>query len=80
MLHTMMRFLGSECVSISIKEGEVASQIPQIISWIREQMGMTQLEALDTRKCFIILDFMALNARIMVIVLTRTAIVTQPQM
>lgn len=69
----MMRFMGSGCVPMSIKRGEVASKLSQIIIRIREQMGMTQLEALDTSKHFIVPGFMALNARIMVIVLTRTA-------
>lgn len=42
-----MVFPCSDSVSLSIKGGDVANQIPQRTSWIRVQMGMTNLGAPD---------------------------------
>ena len=73
LLHTMMRFLGSECESMSMKGGEVPNQVPQITTWIREQMGMTELKAPDSSRYLIVLPgFTALNAKITVMVLAKT--------
>jgi hypothetical protein len=58
---------------MSIKGGEVASQIPQKISWIRVQMGMTEFTAPDTSNHLIVLPgFIILKDRITVIVLAKT--------
>jgi hypothetical protein len=48
LLHRMMTWPCSECASVSIKGGEVPSQIPQRLSWIRVQMGTMKFGVHDT--------------------------------
>ena len=47
LLQIMTVFPCSDCRSLSIKGGDVTNQMPQRISWIRVQMGMTKLGAPD---------------------------------
>jgi hypothetical protein len=47
LLQIMMVFPCSDCVSLSIKGGDVTNQIPQRTSWTRVQIGMTKLGAPD---------------------------------
>lgn len=72
MLHTMVRFLGSGCMSMSMSRGEVPRQTPQMTTWIRGQMGMTELESPDTsRHLGVLPGCTALKARVMAMVLAR---------
>jgi hypothetical protein len=69
----MMMWLCSACASLSTKEGNVLSKIPHKISWMREQTGMTELEAPEVNNHLIVFPgFIALKARITVIVLAKT--------
>ena len=61
-------------MSVRLKERERDfQQTPQIISWICEHMGMTQLAAAVTSNCLMIVPgFLVLKARITVKVLSNT--------
>ena len=45
-LHSVMLSPGSECGSVSGKRGELTNHAPEDITWAREQVRMTELEAL----------------------------------
>jgi hypothetical protein len=69
----MMIWPCSECASVPIKGGEVPTQIPQRVSWIRVQMEMMKLDAPDTNNFLILLpEKVTLKARNTVIVLANT--------
>ena len=69
----MMMWLCSECASVSMKGGEVPSQILQRLSWIKEQMGMMKLGAPDTNHWHILLPgVLTWKATTTVIVLAKT--------
>ena len=73
LLHTMVICPCSDCVSVSIKGGDTASQIPQRTSWSRVQRGMTKLGAPDINiDLILLLGVVILKARTTVIVLAKT--------
>ena len=73
LLQIMMVFPYSDCVSLSIKGGDVTNQIPQKTSWIKVQMGMTKLGAPDASIPLILLHgVVRLKAMTTVIVLANT--------
>ena len=73
LLQIMMVFPYSDCVSLSIKGGDVTNQIPQKTSWIKVQMGMTKLGAPDASIPLILLPgVVSLKAMTTVIVLANT--------
>jgi hypothetical protein len=73
LLQIMMVFPCSDCVSMSIKGGDVTNQIPQKTSWIKVQMGITKLGAPDASIPLILLPgVVSLKAMSRVIVLANT--------
>lgn len=73
LLHTMMIIPCSDCKSVSMKGGDVASQIPQRTSWIRVQRGIIKLGAPDINiNLILLLGVVILKARTTVIVLAKT--------